>query len=118
MEKDYFADYAVVFHAGNFYYFGGNSMTYDYNSIYRKLNSIFRLSSATWTWFEAGKLKSTRSRHGLIFVEGTFMVIGGSRPNEACRLNNGNFTCEAISSSINKYTVPHLFLVGDDFGNC
>ena len=109
----YFAHYAVIFDAGNFYYFGG------YNG--GVLNTIFRLSGETWTWSNAGRLNSARSSHGAALVEDTFMVIGGysgNKPNEACLLNNGQFTCEVKPSSLTNYYYNIIFNVSDDYGLC
>ena len=105
--------YAVTFDADNFYYFGG----YDRSD----LSSILRLSAASWTWSNVGNLSSARNAHGVILVENTFMVIGGlsTKPNEACQLNNGQFTCEAKTSSLNYYYYyPLPFLVSDDYKLC
>ena len=69
-----FIGYAVIFHAGNFYYFGG---WFD-----RSLEKwILRLNAATWKWSKVGYLNSARHGHGVILVENTFMVIGGLRKN-------------------------------------
>ena len=105
--------YAVTFDADNFYYFGG----YDSSN----LSSILRLSAASWTWSNIGNLNSARYGHGVILIESTFMVIGGSstQPNEACQLNNGQFTCETKTSSLDYYFyTPLLFLVSDGYKLC
>ena len=110
--------YAVVFDTENFYYFGG----YDSSGVNSGvISSILRLSAASWTWSNVGNLNSARDGHGVILVENTFMVIGGSstKPNEACQLNNGQFTCESKTSSLNDYYFyPLLFLVSDDYKLC
>ena len=105
--------YAVTFDADNFYYFGGADKNF--------LSSILRLSAASWTWSNVGNFNSARRGHGVILVENTFMVIGGlsTKPNEACQLNNGQFTCESKTSSLNDYAFyPLLFLVSDDYKLC
>ena len=105
--------YAVTFDADNFYYFGGRD-----NS---DLSSILRLSAASWNWSNVGNLNSARRSHGVILVENTFMVIGGlgTQANEACLLNNGQFTCQEKTSSLNRYaSYPLLFLVNDDYKLC
>ena len=109
--------YAVVFYGANFYYFGGTDRK---NLLSIMLSSILRLNAATWTWSNVGNLNSVRYGHKVILVENTFMVIGGpaSYSNEACLLNNGRFTCEERTSSLNSYYMPLLFLVSDNFGRC
>ena len=106
------SQFAVIFDAGNFYYFGG----YDRGVI----NSILRLNEATWTWSRVGNLNSARWHHGVILIENTFMVIGGdgTHPNEACFLENGQFTCEEKTSILEKYKTPVLFPVSNNFGPC
>ena len=83
------------------------------------LRSIFCLNAVSWTWSTVGQLNSARSAHDIILVEDTFLVIGGmnAKPNEACLLKNGEFTCE-ITSYMNNYVNPILFLVNDTYGSC
>ena len=109
------SSYAVIFNAGNFYYFGG----YDEAD----LNSILRLNAARWKWAFVGKLKSARNGHGVILIDDTFMIIGGQGnfSNEACFLEfNGKFTCEEKVSSLDDYYfTPLMVLVNDDYkDNC
>ena len=106
--------YAVTFHAGNFYYFGGR----DNNGA---RDSILRLNASTWTWSNVGKLNSARLGHSVILVENKFMVIGGlgTQPNEACVLNDGQLSCTEQSTSLTNYVfTPLLFLVNNSYGNC
>ena len=105
--------YAVVVHDSSHYYFGGYS---DGDT-----NSILRLQSGSWTWTNAGQLNSVRRGHGVIVVNDTFMVVGGGGDykNEACVLNNNQFNCTELSSSLNNYGFdPILFSVADNYGNC
>ena len=107
-----FFHYAGIFYAGNFYYFGGSTWTY------ASRDSILCLNAANWTWSKVGRLRSTRTGHGVILVGKTFMIIGGSynQPIEACVFNNGKFTCEEKNTSLNNYyAYPILFLVNDTF---
>ena len=109
-----FAQSAVVFTAGNFYYFGGLDKG-------TTLSSILCLNATTWTWSKVGKLNSARYSNGVILVEDTFMVLGGSgrQQNEACRLKDGKFICEEKTSKLeNYYNNALLFLVKDNYGNC
>ena len=106
--------YAVVFHAGNFYYFGGRDNTGTH------LRSILCLNAASWTWSNVGQLNSGRLAHGVIQVENKFMVLGGdgTKRNEACILSNGYFTCEEKGPSLTWYNLPLVFLVNGTYGNC
>ena len=107
-------EYAVTFHAGNFYYFGG----YGY---FGRLDSILRLNADSWTWSNVGKLNSARLGHSVILIENKFMVIGGSdnQPNEACVLNDGQFSCTEQPNSLTDYRItPILFLVNKSYGDC
>ena len=66
-------------------------------------------------------MNSVRYAHGVILVDNTFMVIGGygNYKNEACHLNNGQFTCEEKTTTLEFYTNnPLLFAVNDTFGLC
>ena len=111
--KDFY-DYAVLYAAGDFYYFGGNA---DNN-----FRSILCLNSTTWTWSTIGHLNKAREGHGVILIEQTFMIIGGegNYTTEACLLKNGNFTCEETDSTLtNYYRTPLLFPVNDKYtDNC
>ena len=105
--------YAVIFHGSSHYYFGGTSAGF--------LSSILRLQSGSWKWSDAGKMKSARSGHAVILVEGKIMVFGGFdyKKNEACIQNNGKFICEYLSSSLNNYVFyPILFSVTDNYAIC
>ena len=107
--------YAVIVHGSSHYYFGG----YDGGD----LNSILRLQSGSWKWSNVGQMKSYMHRlgHAVILVSKTFMVVGGdgTQKNEACLLNNGQFSCTELSSSLDSYIYyPILLSVADNFGNC
>ena len=100
-----------IYHSGSFYIFGGY-----YNS-----NNIARLDEVTRTWSLAGKLKSDRNGHGVIHVDSTFLVIGGSgyKKTENCVLEGTTMTCtEQESAPLNSYYVyPALFLTVDNYGD-
>ena len=115
---DGFGNYAVIYHTGHHYYFGG-SVNYGH----KELNSILRLTpgETTWTWSNLGKMKSARQDHAVILFGDTFMIVGGggTRSNEACILKNGNFSCAEFTSSLDGYAYwPILLLVDNDYGNC
>lgn len=108
--------YAVVYDAGNFYYFSGEGIH----------NIILRLNADSWTWSRAGALTKTRRGHAVVKVDNTYMVIGGEGHGvaghpEACLLNDDKFTCEEKSSKyaqqMKEYKwYPSVFLVSDDYG--
>ena len=105
--------YAVIFHGNSHYYFGGYGDS--------PLASILRLQSGFWTWSNVGQINTARSGHEVISVGEKFMVIGGYgyNKNEACLLNNGQFYCADLSSSLEKYLDrPILFSVADNYGQC
>ena len=106
--------YAAIFHAGDHYFFGGES---DKNP----LNSILLLNGTTWTWSNVGTLNLQRHAHGVILAENSFMVIGGFgwMTNEICQLTNQEFTCYRLATELNDYALwPILYLVDDNYGNC
>ena len=108
-----FSHCASIFNAGNFYYFGG----YANNPI----SSIFRLNAASWTWSNVGQMNSPRHGHEVTLVDNKFMLIGGAgvKANEACTLDNDEFTCEEKSSTLYNYAwTPLLYVVNDNHGNC
>ena len=108
--------YAVIFHAENFYYFGGYDQVVD-----KSLSSILALNAASWTWSNIGQLNSARHAHGVTSVNNMFIVIGGlgTQPNEACSLRNDEFICREKNSSLYRYAwSPLLFLVNDNYENC
>ena len=88
----------------------------------RSLNSILRLSGSSWTWSNVGQLNSVRHGHGVILVGNKFMILGGYNAifkNEACSLENEQFTCTELSSSLSKYSyMPILHLVDENYGTC
>ena len=109
--------YAVIVYEDNFFYFGG----WDTGRGRSEVSLILCLNAASWAWTNVGQMNSIRYGHGVIQADDTFMVIGGydTRPNEACSLSNGSFTCEQKSSSLTDYAyMPLLFLVNDSYGNC
>ena len=66
-------------------------------------------------------MKTTREAHQVILVGDRFMIIGGmgTKNNEACFLNNGQFNCTEFSSSLKNYAYyPILYLVNDNYKNC
>ena len=112
--KSPFAHYATIFHAGNFYYFGGLVGK-------QPTKSILCLNEASWAWSKIGQLNSLRDRHGVILIGNTFMVIGGrnTKPNEVCHLKHDTFSCAELPSELKAYMMrPLCFLVNDDYGKC
>ena len=106
--------YAVIFHASTHYYFGGISS-------YGALDSIFALEENTWTWSKRGSMNSKRYAHGVILLEEKIMVVGGDgkKKNEACVLNNGQFSCTKFTTLLNDYAYyPVLYVLDEDQKNC
>ena len=111
---NYFNGYAVILYGGNHFFFGG----YDGSG---ELNSILRLDGSSWTWSNVGQLNSARSGLGAILVGNTVTVVGGQGKlkNEACKLDNEQFTCTELSSSLTGYDwYPILHPVNQDYGQC
>ena len=105
--------YASIYHSGAFYIFGGSNTE----------NNIARLDEVTQTWSLVGKLKSGRRGHGVIYVDSTFLVLGGNsyKGTENCVLEGPVMTCtEQESASFYDYNIyPALFLTVDNYGdNC
>ena len=114
-------NYVVIFYGtethGSHYYFGGRTTGYSV----QLLSSILRLESGSWTWSNVGRIKSARMGHAVILVGEKFIVVGGegNHNNEACLLNNYEFSCTKLSSSLTNYAnSPILFSVADNYINC
>ena len=114
IDKKAMSSYAVVFHGGHHYYFGGRGQ-------FDGLKSVCRLQEKTWNWSKLGQLNSVRKDHSVISVEEKFIVIGGhSSPYaEECLLDNGEFRCTELQAwFFNYYISPILFLVDENYKNC
>ena len=108
-----FQGYAVIFHGGNHFFFGGFGNG--------PLNSILRLNGSSWTWSNVGQLNSARGGHSAIFFGNTVAVVGGqgTQRNEACLLKNEQFTCTELTSSLTDYEWwPILHLVDENYDTC
>ena len=110
--------YAAIFYGTSHYYFGGWS-----NQDTTELSYILALQEKTWTWSNLGLMKTTRHAHSVILVDQKFMLLGGGRGgiknNEACILNNGEFSCTEFSSSLDHYVYyPILYLVDENYKSC
>ena len=108
--------YASIYHSNAFYIFGGTTWN-------NNLENIARLDEVTQTWSLAGKLKSSRSGHGVIFDGSNFLVIGGyeNQKTENCVLEGTVMTCiEQESPALDNYRAyPALFLTDNNYGdNC
>ena len=118
INEDNIYNYAVIFHGGYHYYFGG---FYGHYSQGDPLDSIIALQEKTWTWSDIGKINTPRMGHAVILIGERLMVVGGwsDKKNEACVLKNGKFNCTELTSSLFRYQyTPILFLVDNDFDNC
>ena len=105
--------YASIYHSNAFYIFGGKN----------NRENIALLDEVTQTWSLAGKLKSGRYGHGVIFDGFNFSVIGGSgnHKTENCVLEGTVITCiEQESPALDDYLVyPALFLTDNNYSdNC
>ena len=115
--------YAVVFHAGNHYYFGGNNTKKDFNS-------ILKLEERSWTWSRIGEMNSHRIGLGVIRVEETFIIVGGQDTNgqmhndkmynEACmyKTNEKKISCTEFSSFLVSYLYDPILFHNDDNRDC
>ena len=118
--------YAVVFHGGYHYYFGGylggrliygNWIPYSTDGDF---GFTLRLEEYTWIWSKIGKMKS-RWGHAAIVIGDRFMIIGGDSDNKnvARLLQQGDLSCTELSSSLFLYyKTPAVFLVDADIKNC
>ena len=83
----------------------------------RYLKAIGRLDSNN-NWSLAGNLNTARNGHGAIYLDGSIMIIGGSRTkqSEKCDLNQGTVSCTSQEPSLNYYySYPELYLVSNDY---
>ena len=63
-------------------------------------------------------MNTPRRGHGVVFVDGKFLVIGGGGVynNENCVFNQGEMKCSKQSTSLTNYAFyPELYLVESDF---
>ena len=105
------SEYAVVYHDGAFYLFGGWQS--DTKTV------IARLDASTTVWSKAGTLVTGRFFHNAVFDGENFLIIGGpgSLKTEVCSLSGQSVTCtETFNSLDDYYAYPELFLVPGDFG--
>ena len=122
--------YATVFHKQAFYVFGGQGGLSDafdealarfYGPTLTGTEWIGRLDAITLKWNLAGKLKTKRHGHSVIFDGSQFLVIGGfgfwNNKTENCTPNGTKVTCADQQVGVQRSLYPQLVLVGDDFGN-
>ena len=103
---------APIIFVDAFYVFGG----YD-NGGQGKLNAIGRLDNNN-RWSQAGNLASARYGHGVVFIDGYFLVVGGygNYQTERCSLQEGAVSCTRQAPSLNNYfEYPELFMVSESF---
>ena len=67
-------------------------------------------------------MNTARRGHGVIFVDGQFLVAGGGGlySNENCVFSSGEMKCTNQSTTLNNYAFyPELYLVESSFDqNC
>ena len=72
---------------------------------------------------KVGTLIYGRHGHGAIFDGEKFLIIGGMKSgggavnNEVCTLEGSKMTCVDLSTWLDRYDYPELFLVADNFVN-
>ena len=109
--------YAMLSVDNSFYLFGGKS-----DNGLTVLSKIGRLDLSTKTWVNAGDLNSPKTRHGLAFIDSSFLVIGGSSTlgsskTEKCTLINRQVYCTVQPPTLSKHSAPEVFIVTLDFCN-
>ena len=102
----------------SFYLFGGKSD----DGLTTALSKIGRLDLSTKTWANAGDLNSPKIRHGLAFIDSSFLVLGGSSTlgsskTEKCTLTNRQVTCTVQTPALRKCSSPEVFVVTLDYCN-
>ena len=108
-------EYAVIFHGSSHYYFGG------YSGDHAEVDSILRLQSGSWIWSKVGRLNLARRAHAVILVGEKFMVVGGygNINNEACLLDDVQFNCTKLPSSLDNYEYrPIVYHMDENYGSC
>ena len=102
----------------SFYLFGGQKNCKRGASGSDGSTKIGRLDLSTKTWFEAGKLNSMRMRHGVAFLDSSFLVIGSSSrvvETEKCTLSDGKVTCKSQQPRLDNYSYILNFIVPLDY---
>ena len=85
---DSFCRFAVIYHQGSFYAFGGGPTD-------STVPDINRLDPDTLQWSKAGELTSERRAHAVTFDGTFFLIIGGwnTQGTDKCTLTDKTFTC-------------------------
>lgn len=100
---------AVVYAYESFFIFGG---------FVGHATQIIARCDRYYQWSEAGRLNRTRYWHGVIVVDGQFLVIGGrsNSQTERCTIADNEITCFTQAPSLsNCYAWPGTFLVEFDY---
>ena len=95
-----------------FYIFGGYANDTD-------TKTIARLDAKTYAWSLSGTINNARRYHNVIYVDSSFLVIGGSGKlkTEKCQLLSSvdRVICTTQEPTLDNYTMwPELILVEDD----
>merc|ERR1719285_447850 len=103
---------APIIYVDAFYVFGG----WDQGG-QGALEAIGRLDSNN-NWSLAGNLNTARRGHGAIYLDNSFLVVGGegNLQSEKCDLDRGTVSCTSQEPSLNSYySYPELYLVSNDY---
>ena len=83
--------FATLTFDGNMYVFGGRSFKQS-----KALDTIRSYNPETDTWTDRGRLLKTHWYHDVIFLSGSFLVLGDNdnHKSEKCVLDGNSFICE------------------------
>ena len=86
----------VIYIQSVFYIFGGHW----YDNKARK--EIARLDARTYEWTDVGELIYSRENHSVIFIENSFLIIGGldNIQTEKCYMSSGTMSCSKQTLTI------------------
>ena len=96
----------------SYYFFGG------YTSNASSDNKIARFDITTKSWSKVGEMVIGRHAHSVIYLQSSFLVVGGQGLNdksEKCTLSNGQMSCSVQNPQLNNYDYSELFLVSPDY---
>ena len=94
----------MVFHQGGYILFGG----YIGETSGYRTSTVARFDELTRTWSKVGSLLTSRSGHGVIYTDQSFLVIGGLGADykcrtEKCHINNASLSCKYHSATLENF---------------
>ena len=104
--------YAPIIHVDAFYVFGG----WDYAG-QGNLYTVGRLDSNN-NWSLAGNLNTARREHRVIYLDNSFLVVGGlgTHRSEKCNLKQGSVSCTSQEPTLHFHGIyPELYLVSNEY---